>query len=175
MLDSALLRFDPWKKATCLRGHFAHTILRNHLLSENMQCGNYASFNVTLNYLMHEIMKSCMTSSLAFDNWEQKYCQTLGNKPNYSHCAARTIIFHFFLVCFPQCTLFFRKVCFLLPICLQCIICGSHVTKDKCCVVQSARKRFASLGLFTFAGIANLLQLWIKTSELIYSIWATPK
>ena len=135
MLDSALLRFDPWKKATCLRGHFAHTILRNHLLSENMQCGNYASFNVTLNYLMHEIMKSCMTSSLAFDNWEQKYCQTLGNKPNYSHCAARTIIFHFFLVCFPQCTLFFRKVCFLLPICLQCIICGSHVTKDKCCVV----------------------------------------
>ena len=50
--------------------------LRNHLLSENMQW-NYASFNVTLNYLMHEIMEFCATSSLALDNWEQKYCQTI--------------------------------------------------------------------------------------------------
>ena len=56
-------------------------ILRNHLLSENMQW-NYVSFKVTLNYPMHEIMEFCVTSSLALDNWEQKYCQTLGNKPN---------------------------------------------------------------------------------------------
>ena len=28
----------------------------------------YASFNVTLNYLMHEIMEFCVTSSLALDN-----------------------------------------------------------------------------------------------------------
>ena len=42
-------------------------VLRNHLLSENMQC-NYASLNVTLNYLMHEIMEFCVTSSLALDN-----------------------------------------------------------------------------------------------------------
>ena len=31
------------------------------------------------------------------------------------------------------------------------------------------------LGLFTFARIACLLQLWIKTSYLYYSIWGTPK
>ena len=35
---------------------FLNTILGNHLLSENMQW-NYASFNVTLNYPMHEIME----------------------------------------------------------------------------------------------------------------------
>ena len=129
---------------------------------------------------MNEIMESCMTSSLAFVTWEQKCCQTLDNKPNYSHCAARTNIFQrenldCIIVCFTQCTLFFQKVCFLLPICLQCIICGSHATKINAVLWQSARKRFASLGLFTFARIANLLQLSIKTSELIYSVWATPK
>ena len=59
-------------------------ILRNHLLSENMQW-NYASFNVTLNYLIHEIIECWVTSSSALDNWEQKYCQTLGHKPNHSH------------------------------------------------------------------------------------------
>ena len=56
----------------------------NHHLSENMKW-NYASFNVTLSYLMHEILEFCVTSSLALDNWEQKYCQTLGNKPSHSH------------------------------------------------------------------------------------------
>ena len=25
--------------------------------------------------------------------WQQKYCQSLDNKPNHSHCAARTDIF----------------------------------------------------------------------------------
>ena len=57
-------------------------ILRSHLLSENMQW-NYASFNVTLNYLTHEIMEFCVTSFLA-RNLEQIHCQTLGNKPNHS-------------------------------------------------------------------------------------------
>ena len=32
---------------------------------------------------------------------------------------------------------------------------------------------FASLGLFTFARTACLLQLWIKTSDLDYTVWAT--
>ena len=41
--------------------------LRNHLLSENTQW-NYAPFNFTLNYLVHEIMEFCVTSSLALDN-----------------------------------------------------------------------------------------------------------
>ena len=68
MLDSALLRFDRERKQLVYKVILLNTILRNRLLSENMQCGNYASFNVTLNYLMHEVNESCMTSSLAFDN-----------------------------------------------------------------------------------------------------------
>ena len=67
MLDSAPFTVQPWKNATCLRGHFAQKDLRNHLLSENLQL-NYASFNITLNCLMHE-----------FD-----YCQSLDSKPNHS-------------------------------------------------------------------------------------------
>ena len=48
--------------------------------------------------------------------------------------AARTIIFHrenlnYLLVCFTQCTLFFQYVCFLLPVCLPCIIFGPYVTR----------------------------------------------
>ena len=31
-----------------------------------------------------EILRHCVTSSLALDNWRQKYCQTLGYKPNPS-------------------------------------------------------------------------------------------
>ena len=127
-------------------------ILRNHLLFENMHW-NYASFNVTLTYLMHEIMDFCMTSSLALDNWEQKYCQTLGNtaKP-FTPCPARTIIFqrknvNYLIVCFAQCTLFFQKVCFLLPICLPCVICGSYITKMNAVLWHDARQAFASLGL----------------------------
>ena len=124
-------------------------ILRNHLLSENMQW-NYASFNVTLNYLMHEIMEFCVTSSLAFDNCEPKYCQTLGNKAKPSTpFAARTIIFqrknlNCLIVCSTQCTLFFRKVC------LTCFICGSYVTKINAALWHSARQTFASLGLFNW-------------------------
>ena len=52
-------------------------ILRNLLLSKNMQW-NYASFNVTLNYLMYWIMEFYVALSLALDNYEQKDCQTLG-------------------------------------------------------------------------------------------------
>ena len=48
--------------------------------------------------------------------------------------AARTIIFHrenlnYLLVCFTQCTLSFQYVCFLLPVCLPCIIFGPYVTR----------------------------------------------
>ena len=71
--------------------------------------------------------------------------------------------------------LVFQKVCLLLPICLPCVIYGSYVTKIDTALWHSARQTFASLGLFTFARIACLLQLWIKTSELDFSIWATPK
>ena len=43
------------------------------------------SMQPRLNYLMHEIIEFCVTSSLVLDNWEQKYCQTPANKPNHSH------------------------------------------------------------------------------------------
>ena len=70
-----------------------------------------------------------------------------------------------------------KKSCFLLLICLPCVICGSYVTKINAVLwhMHSARQTFASLGLFVLARIAYLLQLWIKTSELDYSIWPTPK
>ena len=139
--------------------------LRNHLLSENMQW-NYAPFKVTLNYLMHKTMEFCVTSSLALDNWEQKYCQTLGSKPNDSHRVLRRRLFskgknlNYAIVCFTQCTLLFQKVCFLLQICLPSVIYGTYVTKINAVLWHSARLTFASLGLFTFARIACLLQLW---------------
>ena len=58
---------------------------------------------------------------------------------------------------------FFQKGCFLLPICLPCVICGSYVTKINAVLWHGVRRTFASLGLFTFACIACPLQLWIKT------------
>ena len=85
-------------------------------------------------------------------------------------------IFNSFFTWWRQCTLFFQNVCFLLLTCLPCVICGSYVTKINAVLRHSARhsRRLACvLGLFTFARIARLLQLWIKTSELDYSIWAT--
>ena len=86
-------------------------------------------------------------------------------------CASSKIIFqrenlNYSIVCFTQCTLFFQNVCFLLSICLPYVICGSYVTKINAVSWHSARQTFASLGLFSFARIACLLQLWIKPTEL---------
>ena len=53
MLDSAPFTVQPWKNATCLRGHFAQKDLRNHLLSENLQL-NYASFNIIGKFITWE-------------------------------------------------------------------------------------------------------------------------
>ena len=92
MLDSALLRFGRERMQLVYEVILLNTILRNHLISENMQW-NYASFNVTLNYLTDEIMEFCTTSSLAPDKWEQKYCQTLCNEPNHSHRVLRGRLF----------------------------------------------------------------------------------
>ena len=44
---------------------------------------NYASFDVTLNYLMHKIMEFRVTS----------FCQTLGNKRNHLHRVLRGGLF----------------------------------------------------------------------------------
>ena len=72
----------------------------------------------------------------------------------------------YLIVCFTQCILFFQNVCFLLPICLPCVICGMY---EICCDTARGRhsRRLACLlGLFMFSRVACLLQLWIKTSEL---------
>ena len=128
----------------------------NHLLSKNMQW-NYASFtwhlwrSTTENKNFVKLLTICQTIHIFL-------------------CAARKIIFqrgnvNYLIVCFTQCTLFifFRKGCFLLPICLPCVICGSYVTKINAVLWHGVRRTFASLGLFTFACIACPLQLWIKT------------
>ena len=84
-------------------------------------------------------------------------------------CAARTIIFqrenlNYLIVCFTQCKLFFKKFVFIAD--LFAVRYLSVVCNEAKCM---------SLGLFTFVRIACLLQLWIKTKELDYSIWAPPK
>ena len=97
-------------------------------------------------------------------------------------CVAMTIIFqranlNYLIVCFTQCTLFFpRKFVFY---CRFVAVGYLWVVRNKprinLVLWHSVRQTFASLGLFTFARIACLLQLWIKTRGLDYSIWATPK
>ena len=62
-------------------------------------------------------------------------------------CAARTIIFQrkslkYLIVCITRCTLFFQCVCFLLPICLPCISCGTYCNEDKCCDVTHCTADF---------------------------------
>ena len=94
-------------------------------------------------------------------------------------CAARTITFqrenfkNYLVVCFTQCTLFVQYVWFLLPTHYLWDPCN----EDECCALthRAADIPVASLGLFTFARIACLLQLWIKASNIDYSIWATPR
>ena len=84
---------------------------------------------------------------------------------------------------------FFHKVCLVFSIrlisiahlfALRCL--WDVFNRIKCCAAwHIARQTFWSrrlaclLGLFTFARIGCLLQLWIKTSDLDYLIWATPK
>ena len=58
---------------------------------------------------------------------------------------------NFLIVCFTQCSLFFEKVCFLLPICFPWVICGSYVT-----LWHNVGQIFVSPGLSTFARIACL-------------------
>ena len=84
---------------------------------------------------MYWIMEFCMESSLALDNWTQKYCQTLGKLISQTihttcYCCRDDYFtkrkFKDLIVCFTQCTLFFQKDCCLLQICLPCVIWGSY-------------------------------------------------
>ena len=86
MLDSFTVR--PWKNEMSLRRHFEKpppfwkyaTKLCNHsMLPLIISCTTLRNFGWHL--LWHN------------DNREQKYCQTLGNKPNHSHCVLRGQLF----------------------------------------------------------------------------------
>ena len=56
MLDSDPFTVRRWKNATFYEVILLNKILRSQFFLENTQ-RNYASFNVTLNYLMHKIME----------------------------------------------------------------------------------------------------------------------
>ena len=65
-----------------------------------------------------------------------QFCQDLRVTP----CAARTIIsqkesLNYLIASFTRCTLPFQYICFLLPICLPCVSCGTYCNAHKCCVV----------------------------------------
>ena len=150
---------------------------------------NYASFNVTLkiiscarswNFAWHLLWhltteRKNIIKLLAISRTIHTVCCKDDHFPKGKFKLFKLLLNLYLIVCFTQCTLFFQKVCFLLPICLPCVICGSYVAKINAVLRHSARQTFASLGLFTFACIACVWQVWIKTSELHYSIWATPK
>ena len=121
------------------------------------------------------ITEFCVTSSLAFDNWGQKYCEILGHKPllamnntekgQWPVPMIRDKNIH--TVCcednyfpkgeFKSINNLFQCGCFLVPICLPCVSCGtywhsrrlaclrSHVLRA-CCILES--KRAISITLF---------------------------
>ena len=166
MFDSAPFTVQPWKNETCLQGHLLDNILNNHFLSEYMQW-NYASFNVTLNYLMHENLEQIIIVKLL----------VISQTVPFTLCAARTIIFqrenlNYLIVCFNQCTLSFQKSLFSIAdlFAVHYLWVVKIKIKINAVLWHSVRQTFTSLGLFMFAHIACLLQLWIKTSELDYSI-----
>ena len=115
---------------------------------------NITSFPKICNEIMHHSMLPLIISCTRSWNfaWHLLWRSTTEGKDVvkflaisqtiHTKCAAT--------VCFTQCTLFFQKVCFLLKICLPCVICGTYVSKINAVLWRSARQSFASLGLFTW-------------------------
>ena len=145
-------------------------------------------------FMLCTITEFCVRS-LALDNQGQKYCQTLGNKPllamnslrtqkgidQYLYSRGKTFTPYVVIVCFTRYTLLFQYVCLLFPICLPCVIFDMYVTHmwhtcDMCRDTSHSRnsRRLACLRSHVLREY-YILQLWIKTSVLDYSIWATPK
>ena len=99
---------------------------------------NYAPFNVILN--CHERDHGILRDILVLDNWEQKYCQTLGNKPNQSHRVVRgrlfskwkfkllNSLFHLVYLVFPKSLI---SIVSLFAVRYPWVVCK----EDKCCVV----------------------------------------
>ena len=97
----------------------------------------------------------------------------------FTPCAMKTIIFqrenlNYLIVCFTRYPVFPKSlfsIADLFAVRYLWVVCK----EDKCCVVTQRAADIRVAWLVTFARIACLLQLWIKTSKLDYSIWATPK
>ena len=70
------------------------------------------------------------------------------------------------IVCFTLCTLFFNTFVSYCRFVFRALALGHTVTRMNTVSWHIAWQTFASLGLLTFARIACLLQLWIKTSDL---------
>ena len=122
---------------------------------------------------MHEIMEFCVTSSLAPDNCDQKYCQTLDNKPNHSHCVLRRRLFnssfHLVYLVFPK-RLF--SIANLFAVRFLWIVCN----EDKCCVVtqRAADIRVAWL-VYVRMYCVPIATLNHNKPTRFYTVWATPK
>ena len=122
-------------------------ILRNHLLSKNMQWNDaYHS--------MLPLIISCTGSWKSA--WHLLWHLTTESKNIVKLLAISQTIhtvtccceddyfqkekfkYYYLIVCFTQWTLFFQEVCFLLPICLPCVICRSYMHEImECCVTSS--------------------------------------
>ena len=180
MLDFPLLRFDRERMQLVYEVILLNKILSNHFLPGNLQW-NCASFSVTLNYLMY------CTRSWNFA-WHLLWHSPTEGTNIVKHLAISQAIFtvyfdddYFSKGKFKLFNSLFHSVYLVFPISLFSVAdlfavrhLWSYVTKMNTVLWRSARQTFASLGLFTFARIACLLQLWIKKSELDNFIWATP-
>ena len=127
-----------------------------------------------INHLMHEIMEFRVTLFLALDNWEPKYCQTLGNEPNHLHRVLWGRLFSkrkikLFNSLFHSVFLVFRKSLFsiadLFPMSYLWFVCND----DKCCVVTTWGRfscRLACLRLHVLRAYSNFESKQAKSISL---------
>ena len=112
-------------------------------------------------------------------NTHMRECGELAEASGQSHSEAGHTVcckddyfpegkFKLFNSLFRSVTLFFQKVCFLLPICLLCITCGSYVTKINALLWRSTQQTFMLFGLFTWLVYVRLATLNLnKRTQLL--------
>ena len=182
-----------------------------------------ATHRISFPSLKQSVLISCtitafgVTSSLALDNWGQKYCRNqlfLKDFPSVFWKIARflgkiknTVSLRFIslsfpsqkkkgqylwsggvaLVCSSLCYFFIPALLGIVFLCCIFFYCKSGIKYPArraflpayLCTSRPrdwhSRRLACLLGLFTFARIACLLQLWIRASVLENSTWASPK
>ena len=82
-LDFAPFTLWMWKNAACLRDHFAQYDFKKSPPFRKFAMKLWIIECLPL-FISCTIAEFCVKSSLSLDNWGQKCCQTLGNKPNLS-------------------------------------------------------------------------------------------